>query len=419
MDGVDYRIVLHKCPGLYLLLDANLRIIEASDAYLSATMTNRLEITGQDLFKVFPDNPSDEKADGVSNLKKSLDIVMEKRVPHRMSIQKYDIKKPDGRFEERYWSPLNVPVLNKEGLVIQIIHTVEDVTALIKSKEKESLNRAENKNLVNTNKELSNEIYNRIKEADESNFKLQEANERLKSKASQLERSNEELSKFAETAAHDIKAPFRSIGGYLDVIFHKTEGKFADEELEESYRNITAARKRITTLLEGLLNFAGITRKTEQKERIDMVRILEEVKKNLNYNIVEKKAILNYPGIMPNVQGTYIQIMQLFQNLIGNAVKFSAQTPVINIGYEEKGEMIEFSIKDNGIGMEKIYLDKIFNPFERLNGYKEYEGAGLGLAIVKSIVEQHKGTIGVESEPGKGSTFTFTLPKASANDEDK
>jgi PAS domain S-box-containing protein len=136
MQGVDFRAVFRTAPNLYLLLSTDLMIVDATDAYLRATMTKREEIVGRNVFDVFPDNPADTTATGVTNLRSSLQRVLQEKKPHRMLMQKYDVRKPqsDGvEFEERYWSPLNVPVLDDAGNVLCIIHTVEDITQYVRS----------------------------------------------------------------------------------------------------------------------------------------------------------------------------------------------------------------------------------------------------------------------------------------------
>ncbi len=131
---IDYRSLVTFAPDLYLILSPALDILDASDAYLSATLTQRTDITGKYLFDIFPDNPADAAADGVDNLRLSLMTVLSTRLPHKMQVQKYDIRKPDGTFEERYWSPLNTPVPGEQGEVAFIIHRVEDVTELAHAK---------------------------------------------------------------------------------------------------------------------------------------------------------------------------------------------------------------------------------------------------------------------------------------------
>ncbi|MEI9888990.1 MAG: PAS domain-containing protein [Rhizomicrobium sp.] len=131
LDGVNFKTVFEKTPGLYLVLDARFDIVAVNDAYLSATMTARDDIVGRPLFEVFPDNPGDSAADGVQNLRASLLKVLKSRAADRMKVQKYDIQRRGiGGFETRYWSPLNIPVLGDDGYVKWIIHNIEDVTEL-------------------------------------------------------------------------------------------------------------------------------------------------------------------------------------------------------------------------------------------------------------------------------------------------
>ena len=130
----DFRTLFEAAPGLFLVLDPELRIVAASDAYLDATMTQREEIIGRGIFDVFPDNPEDPQATGVSNLSASLDRVRRQRLPDTMAVQKYDIQRPEdqgGGFEERYWSPRNTPVLNELGDLVYIVHRVEDMTEFV------------------------------------------------------------------------------------------------------------------------------------------------------------------------------------------------------------------------------------------------------------------------------------------------
>ena len=132
-ETVDFKIVFEKSPALQLLLDPSFVIVGVSDAYLAATMTERARILGRHLFEIFPDNPNAGHADGVHNLRASLLRVMQTRAPDAMPIQKYDIRRPGGAFEERFWRPLNWPILGDDGYVALIVHQVEDVTALVKS----------------------------------------------------------------------------------------------------------------------------------------------------------------------------------------------------------------------------------------------------------------------------------------------
>ena len=182
LTAPDFQSLFESSPGIYLILLPDLTITAVSDAYLKATMTNRNEITGRNLFDVFPDNPDDPGATGVSNLRQSLNIVLEKKIAHTMAVQKYDIRRPDGAFEERFWSPLNKPVLNDAGKVVYIIHRVEDVTEFVKMKEDKEKQDKERERLHRRVEEMESEIYNRAQEIQNFNSTLQE---QIKSKTAE------------------------------------------------------------------------------------------------------------------------------------------------------------------------------------------------------------------------------------------
>jgi signal transduction histidine kinase len=327
-----------------------------------------------------------------------------------MPVQKYDIKQPNGNFEERYWSPSNTAILDEKCIVTHVLHVVEDVTSLLKSRETENLQKEENISLHRQNKTMSIEIYDRMRQLDQAYIELKATNARLAEKAELLELSNEDLAQFAETASHDIKAPFRTIGGHLSIIEGKVE-HLNDQEINQSLESIKNGRKRIASLLDDLLSFARVTRATEEKEKIDIKKILNEVAENLEFLVKEKNGQIKFPDEIPAIKGINTQIFQLFQNLIGNGLKFSEEQPVVEISFIDKGLHVEFAITDNGIGIEAEYFQKIFSPFQRLHTNTEYQGTGLGLTICKKIVERHGGCIWIESKKEKGSVFYFTLPK--------
>jgi light-regulated signal transduction histidine kinase (bacteriophytochrome) len=169
----------------------------------------------------------------------------------------------------------------------------------------------------------------------------------------------------------------------------------------------------MTQLIEDLLNLSRIGRIKNIEPGIDLNELLSDVKKNLIYALEERKVDLILKPDFPKVTCDRIRISEVFSNLVSNAIKYTKKDtkPVIEIGWSDKKDLYEFYVKDNGIGIEKQYYDKIFQIFQRLHAKGEYEGTGAGLTIVKKIVENHGGKIWVESEVGVGSTFYFTLPK--------
>jgi light-regulated signal transduction histidine kinase (bacteriophytochrome) len=169
--------------------------------------------------------------------------------------------------------------------------------------------------------------------------------------------------------------------------------------------------KRMQSLISDLLAYSRVTSYAGEFEEVDLNKVIEEVLFNLEIVIEENNAVITNETLL-KISADYSQMVQVFQNIIGNALKYrSKKTPKIHISSRKEDDKWLFSVKDNGIGIDPEYSEKIFQIFRRLHTREEYEGTGIGLAITKRIIERHGGKIWVESEPGKGSTFYFTIPK--------
>jgi predicted nucleic acid-binding protein len=198
----DFQALFESAPGSYLVLTPELTIAAVSDAYLRATMTKREEILGRGLFEVFPDNPADPTATGVSNLRASLQRVLQNRVSDAMAVQKYDIRCPEsegGSFEERYWSPINSPVVGAGGEIIYIIHRVEDVTEFVRLTQRGIEQHALAKQLQTRTEQMEAEIYFRAQELQEANRQLRKVNEALQKEIAERKRAEEEIRKLNAT----------------------------------------------------------------------------------------------------------------------------------------------------------------------------------------------------------------------------
>lgn len=230
-------------------------------------------------------------------------------------------------------------------------------------------------------------------------------------KTEELIRSNRELELFASIASHDLQEPLRTISSYLGLLQRKLEGKI-DEETVDFMNLIIDGSIRMRTLINNLLEYSRITRSNKPFQSIDTAVVIEEVKKNLQNSILDSKTKLTVKGELPQVKGDSVQVVQLFQNLISNGIKFHQKKkhPDIVISAMQNGTFCEFCVEDKGIGIDQKYSVKIFEIFQRLNSKEAYPGTGLGLAICKKIVERHGGEIWMKSEPGKGTSFFFTLP---------
>jgi len=225
----------------------------------------------------------------------------------------------------------------------------------------------------------------------------------------ELLRSNKELENFAYVASHDLQEPLRMVSSFTQLLAHHYKDKLDDRAQEYIYFAVDGA-KRMYDLLNGLLAYSRIHTKGKAFIQVDVNRVMTNVIKNLALNINERGAVIKMDE-MPVISADETQMIQLFQNLIANSIKFSPGFPKIYISSKLEEDQYIFSVKDEGIGIESQYFDKIFQIFQRLLPKEQYEGTGIGLAMCKRIIERHGGRIWVESEPGVGSTFYFTIPK--------
>ncbi len=232
----------------------------------------------------------------------------------------------------------------------------------------------------------------------------------VKQKITELEHKNEELQQFAYVASHDLQEPLRMVSSYVQLLARRYKGKL-DEDADDFIDFAVDGANRMHVLINDLLTYSRIGTKGNPFQLISTDDIIKEVLKNLSVTIEENKAEITYNSL-PSIVADKNQLIQLFQNLLANAIKFKrGDVTKINIMAEERGGHWIFLIKDNGIGMDSEFTDRIFVIFQRLHNRSEYSGTGIGLAVCKKIVERHGGRIWVESQQGVGSTFHFIIPK--------
>lgn len=377
--NVDFKLVFDSLPGSFMVLDPGFTIVAASDSYLEAVMRKREEITGKNVFEVFPDPPGDKNATGVASLKKSLEFVMENKVLHTMQVLRYDIQRRDGTFEERSWKPCNKPVLDSRNEVLYIIHRVEDITELVHLKN----------------------------ERDVSGIKT----DHLEKRAVDLQESNLELERFAYIASHDLQEPLRMVSSFLQLLKKRLGGQLDETGDQYIYYALDGAA-RMKKLIEDLLEYSRVGVNKDDSSLIDLNELLSYIIIPFKDNFTAEGAELKI-GKLPSIEGRKAQFIQLFQNLLSNAIKYKSRNPLkVEIGCIKKIDHHEFFIRDNGIGIDEKFHEKIFVVFQRLHNRLEYAGTGIGLSICKKIVECHGGKIWVESSQGKGSTFRFSIPSS-------
>ena len=234
--------------------------------------------------------------------------------------------------------------------------------------------------------------------------------QQLKETITNLERSNQDLESFAYAASHDMQEPLRTIISYLQLLRRK-ESSLSETSLEFLDFAVDGS-KRMKDLLDGLLQYSLVNSSDAPIQRIDLNDILNLVEAGLQRSIKENETLIEYPEL-PIVYGDKTQIQRVFQNLLSNAIKFQKPTQKahIKISFKALPSFYEITVADNGIGIAAEYHDKVFGLFQRLNSNQDYKGSGIGLALSRRIIEQHNGTIKLQSEVGVGTTFVFTLPK--------
>jgi len=261
--------------------------------------------------------------------------------------------------------------------------------------------RRPNEDLFKSVLTLGNQIGFFIKNKNDEN--------KLKELFVELKRSNEELQQFAYVASHDLQEPLRMVASFTQLLKRRYKDKL-DADANEFIDFAVDGVKRMQGLINDLLQFSRVSTQAKSLEEIDLNSALETAISNLKASIEESKATITYDKL-PIIVADDFQMVQLFQNLISNGIKYRGnKSPEIKVTAYKHNNYLQFSVADNGIGIEEQYFEKIFLIFQRLHTKSEYSGTGIGLAVCKKIIERHLGEIWVESELGKGTIFHFTIP---------
>lgn len=263
--------------------------------------------------------------------------------------------------------------------------------------------------ILQLNQELESRVKQRTAELAQTNEQLQKTNEQLDILNQEFQRSNQELEQFAYVASHDLQEPLRAITGYTQLLVNEYGDRF-DETAQEYAGFVIDGAKRMQQLIQDLLAYSRVGTRGKEFAPTDCNVVLKQVLQNLQVAITDNQATITADRL-PTINADQNQLVQLLQNLIGNAIKFYRnEPPQIYLTAAQQNNYWLFQVRDNGIGIKPQYLERIFEIFKRLHTRREYPGTGIGLAICKKIVTRHGGRIWAESEPGMGTTFYFTFP---------
>ena len=410
----DFRLLFDSALSPLLVLTPDFTIVEVNRAYLAATRTERA-IVGQRIFDVFPDNPDDPSADGVANLRRSLESVVATGRTDTMALQRYDIPGGEaGTFAERYWSPVNTPVLDAGGRVTHIIHRVEDVTDFVhlrrvgREQERavaEAQMRAEGMEI---------DLFVRAREIREVNEQLSRANAELDAAGRQLREEQRAKDRFIATLSHELRNPLAAATAAVELLaLDLPDG--GHPALSVLERQLGTLVRMSNDLLDGTRALTG--RLELVPERVDMRSVVDSACTDIRslFGHEERDLQLTLPDKPVVVDGDRLRLAQVLTNLLSNALKYTPPGGRTEVHLTTEEGQARLTVRDDGIGFRPAQAEDLFGVFTRAApaGPNTPEGLGLGLAVARTVVDLHGGRITAHSEgPGKGATFTVLLPRA-------
>jgi len=401
-------------PGLFLVLTPDLKIVSASDAYLAATMTRREDLTGRYIFDVFPDNPEDDSATGVSSVRGSFDRVRQTCAPDTMAIQKFDIRRPDGEFEERYWCPINSPVLGSDRRIEYFIQLVSDVTEFVRQK---SGNGSRPRGPLTPMEQFEAEMFHNSAQLKAANQMLHDANSQLVQAKADADAANRAKSTFLSTMSHEIRTPMNAILGYAQLMLRDSS---LGADVRANLRIIGRSGEHLLGLINDVLDMSKIEagRVELNPTTFNLPTLLDDLAAMFRLR-AEAKA-LQFEMTADGEHPPYVladegKIRQALINLLGNAIKFTRRGRIgLHVTLEQRSAdrlWLAVRIEDTGLGISEEDQKKLFEPFSQAkDALNTQEGTGLGLAITRKYVRLMGGDVTVSSRLGEGSVFRLEVP---------
>lgn len=298
-----------------------------------------------------------------------------------------------------------------QSATVNILEDFDTEKVALKQMQKGTLNILEDFDTEKKKVETANLLLNNeISERRQAESRIKMLNEELEQHADQLEAANKELEAFSYSVSHDLRAPLRAIDGFSGILVEDCAGKLNDEG-KSLLGKIRSSAQNMARLIDDLLAFSGLGRKEIERSQIDMKELARAVYTQLSSTLSDRAPRFSLESLPP-AQGDPAMVRQVFVNLLSNASKYSRTTEgaAVEVGsYTQNGENVYY-VKDNGVGFDMNYANKLFGVFQRLHGPEEFEGTGVGLAIVQRIIHRHGGRVWADGKVNEGATFYFTLP---------
>jgi len=361
--------VIENLPNMVFVKDAKeLRFVRMNRAGEELIGVPRDQLIGKNDYDFFPKDQADfftEKDRAVLN------------VEHQIDIPEEPLQTSSG--EVRYLHTKKVAIVDPDGVPRYLLGISEDITARKKAEEE-----------------------------------VASLNESLRRRAAELEAANKELEAFSYSVSHDLRAPLRHIDGFADLLSRKA-GSRLDAEARRHLDTISASAKEMGQLIDDLLSFSRMSRSPMQQSMVNLGRLVEEERERLEGEAPVAKKVAWRVAMLPNIRGDARMLQLAIRNLLSNAVKYSGRNPApeIEIESRDEGGEVVLSVRDNGVGFDMKYADKLFGVFQRLHANEDFEGTGIGLANVRRIVHRHGGRTWAEGVLGRGATFYVALPRDS------
>ncbi|MFH5832551.1 ATP-binding protein [Halalkalibaculum sp. DA384] len=393
LDLAEYKSIFEILPVPSLVLapsGGDARVAAANEAYLDVTRLDRSQVLNKDLLADLVPLLAVESESLKSLLAVSIAQVKKRAEAHHTDIELCRIADSSGS-RECFWQFTHTPVMNEAGEIRYLIHTLEDMTDQFTEREKQERKTRK----VRTRSELQGEN--------------EDLEMRIARKMAQYEAASEELNDFIYSVSHDLRAPLRRIDGFSQELVNEYLDQL-DETGAHYLKRVRQGAQDMGNLIDDLLKLSRISRREPEFEEVDISRLaktvfddLIELKRDNGIDLQVEKDL--------RVEADRGLVKAMLTNLLSNAIKFSSgeEQPMIQIGTTTRDTKKVFFIKDNGVGFDPRYSDKLFKAFDRLHSQKEFEGSGIGLATVKRIINLHGGEIWADSTPGEGATFYFNF----------